>query len=152
MAIAMATYEPDAAMFEIQIESIRAQTHRNWICLISDDGSGPEARELIERVAGGDPRFAIDFAAGNQGFYANFERALAMVPPEADHVALSDQDDQWRADKLERLLAGLSASRARRSPSATCGSRPLRAAVADTYWSSAPSTTPTSAPRCSPTR
>src|SRR5437870_1172729 len=65
VAIAMATYEPDAAMFEIQIESIRAQTHRSWICLISDDGSGPAARELIERVAGGDPRFAIDFAPSN---------------------------------------------------------------------------------------
>ncbi len=62
---------------------------------------------MIERVAGGDPRFQIDFAPENRGFYGNFERALALVPPGADHVALSDQDDSWHPDKLERLLAGL---------------------------------------------
>ena len=135
VAIAMATYEPDPATFELQIESIRAQTHRNWICLISDDGSGPAAREVIERVAAGDPRFQLRFADANQGFYANFEQALAMVPPEADHVALSDQDDRWRPDKLERLLAALE-----QQPGAGLAFSDMRITtrsgrvVAGTYW------------------
>jgi glycosyltransferase involved in cell wall biosynthesis len=107
VAICMATFDPDPAMFETQIESIRAQTHRNWICLISDDGSAPGSREAIARTVEGDPRFEISWAEANAGFYANFERALAMVPPAATHVALSDQDDRWRPDKLERLLSGL---------------------------------------------
>ena len=135
VAIAMATYEPDPEMFELQVESIRAQTHRNWICLISDDGSSPAARARIERVVAGDPRFELDFAPANLGFYANFERALAMVPPGVDHVALSDQDDRWRPDKLERLLAGL-----RSEPGAGLVFSDMRittrsgAVLADTYW------------------
>jgi glycosyltransferase involved in cell wall biosynthesis len=107
VAICMATYEPPPAMFEEQLESIRAQTHTNWICLISDDGSGPASRAMIERAVAGDPRFELSFAPANAGFYANFERALAMVPPGTDFVALCDQDDRWRADKLERLLQAL---------------------------------------------
>ena len=36
-------------------------------------------------------------------FYRNFERALGMVPAEAELVALSDHDDRWYPDKLEAL-------------------------------------------------
>src|SRR5262249_31137961 len=39
VAIAMASYEPPPDLFERQIESIRAQTHDNWVCVISDDCS-----------------------------------------------------------------------------------------------------------------
>ncbi len=133
VAICMATYEPDPAMLDTQLDSIRGQTHRNWICLISDDGSGPETRAAIERAIDGDPRFELSAAHANSGFYANFERALAMVPPEADLVALSDQDDRWHPDKLERLIAGL-------EPEAGLVFSDMRIAtpsgrvVADTYW------------------
>jgi hypothetical protein len=41
------------------------------------------------------------------GVYANFERALTMVPPDATHVALADQDDIWYPEKLETLLEGI---------------------------------------------
>ena len=41
------------------------------------------------------------------GFYFNFERALGLVPPEAEAVALCDQDDEWYPDKLATLLAAL---------------------------------------------
>jgi hypothetical protein len=36
-------------------------------------------------------------------FYRNFERALRMVPIEAELVAHSDHDDRWYPDKLEVL-------------------------------------------------
>ena len=41
------------------------------------------------------------------GFYRNFERALSLVPADADYVALADQDDAWRPEKLATLLAAL---------------------------------------------
>jgi glycosyltransferase involved in cell wall biosynthesis len=133
VAVCIAAYEPDPAMFEVQIESIRAQTHRNWVCLISDDASNPRALAQVERVINGDPRFQISVAGANLGFYANFERALAMVPPEAEMVALSDQDDRWYPDKLERLLGGL-------DPDAGLVFSDMRITttsgrvLADTYW------------------
>jgi hypothetical protein len=46
-------------------------------------------------------------SARRLGFYMNFERTLAMVPPEAVYVALADQDDFWFPDKLATLLAEL---------------------------------------------
>lgn len=107
VAICMATYEPDPPLLEAQIESIRAQTHRDWVCLVSDDGSAPERLELLRGLTAGDPRFTISAGEGRLGFYLNFERALGLVPPEATHVALADQDDRWYPEKLAALLSGI---------------------------------------------
>ena len=108
IAICMATYSPDPTKFSRQIDSLKAQTHRNWFCLISDDQSSPESLELIGRTIGGDPRFKISPASGRLGFYSNFERALEMVPDSAELIALSDQDDRWEPDKLSALIQAVS--------------------------------------------
>ena len=108
VAICMATYNPPARLFERQIESIRSQTYGNWLCLISDDASDPQSLELIERRVGDDPRFRVESHPERLGYYRNFERALSSVPAEAELVALSDQDDQWHADKLATLVERIS--------------------------------------------
>lgn len=105
VAIAMATYNPPAGLLERQLDSIRAQSHANWICVISDDRSAPEPLRRIEAAIAGDPRFVLSPAPRRQGFYRNFERALELVPESADAVALADQDDVWHFDKLAALLA-----------------------------------------------
>jgi glycosyltransferase involved in cell wall biosynthesis len=107
IAVCMATHEPDPGLLEAQIESLRAQTDRDWICLISDDCSGPERFERMRRLIGDDPRFELSRSPRRLGFYRNFERALRMCPPGAGLVALCDQDDRWDADKLAALRAGL---------------------------------------------
>jgi glycosyltransferase involved in cell wall biosynthesis len=43
----MATFEPGMSLFRAQIDSLRAQTDGNWICLISDDCSPPERYEQL---------------------------------------------------------------------------------------------------------
>ena len=101
----MATYQAPIDLFRRQIESIRAQTHRNWTCVISDDCSTPDRVEAMKDVLAGDPRFVLTRSPRRLGFYMNFERALSLVPPQADFVALSDQDDYWQQDKLETLVA-----------------------------------------------
>ena len=107
VAICMATYEPSPELLERQLESLRRQTHADWICLISDDGSSPERLAELERLVGDDPRFVFSAAGRRAGAYENFHRALTMVPPGIPFVALSDQDDEWYPRKLELLLAGL---------------------------------------------
>ncbi|MGH3672045.1 MAG: glycosyltransferase, partial [Pseudonocardiaceae bacterium] len=104
VAICMATFNPPMDLFRRQIESIRAQTHQNWICVISDDRSDSARFAAIERELGDDPRFVVSRSARRLGFYHNFERALAMVPSDAEFVALCDQDDRWYPEKLEVLL------------------------------------------------
>ena len=64
IAICMATFNPDLELFRAQVESIRAQTHRNWICLISDDCSEPEQFEAIARDHRG--RRAVPALAGRE--------------------------------------------------------------------------------------
>ncbi len=107
IAVCLASFDPDPELFAVQIESLRAQSDSRWICLISDDCSGPEASARIAETVGDDPRFVVARSPTRLGFYRNFERALSMVPPEAELVALCDQDDRWYPDKLQVLRAAL---------------------------------------------
>lgn len=103
VAVCLATYEPDEALFRAQVDSLRAQTVP-FTCFVSDDAS---SNGVVERVIEGDERFVLSRNDTRQGFYRNFERALRMVPADAEHVALCDQDDVWRPDKLDRLRDAL---------------------------------------------
>ena len=107
VAICMATYNPPRDLLAAQLESIRAQTHRSWICAISDDCSSHESFAALRAEVGDDSRFTLSRSPRRLGFYHNFERALAMAPAGADYVALADQDDRWYPDKLATLLAAI---------------------------------------------
>lgn len=107
VAICIATYDPPPALLERQLESIRGQSHGRWICLISDDCSTQHSFDRLCSMIDGDARFAVSRSSRRLGFYGNFERALAMVPSEADFVALCDQDDRWYPEKLAVLLDGV---------------------------------------------
>ncbi len=133
VAICMATHNPPLDLLERQLDSIRAQTHRRWICLISDDGSDPKRLAALQRTVAGDPRFLVSRSPGRLGFYRNFERALALVPPVADYVALSDQDDRWHPDKLAVLIDAIGDA-----PLVYSDCRVVArngAVISDTYWS-----------------
>ena len=79
-----------------------------WVCLISDDCSAPER---FARHRGRDRattrRFTLSRSPERLGFYRNFERALGLVPAEAELIALCDQDDRWHPDKLDVLRGAL---------------------------------------------
>jgi glycosyltransferase involved in cell wall biosynthesis len=107
VAICMATYEPPPELLRRQLDSLREQTHGNWICLISDDRSSEESFARLAELTGDDERFVVSRSPARLGFYRNFERALSMAPAEADFVTLCDQDDRWQPDKLERLLESI---------------------------------------------
>jgi glycosyltransferase involved in cell wall biosynthesis len=130
----MATYEPDREWLTRQLDSIRAQTHREWVCVISDDASSPERFAEIEAAVGDDHRFTISRSPRRGGFYANFERSLRMAPSQAEFVALADQDDRWHPDKLDSLVRLL---RERPASLAYSDMRILTAdgaVVSDTFW------------------
>jgi hypothetical protein len=107
IAVCMATFEPDMALFEVQLESLRAQDDQRWVCVISDDCSRPEHFERILAAIGSDKRFAVSRSEERLGFYRNFERALGLAPTQAGLLALCDQDDRWHPDKLQTLRAAL---------------------------------------------
>jgi glycosyltransferase involved in cell wall biosynthesis len=105
VAICLATYDPPLDLLEIQLASIAAQTHRDFICIVSDDASPAPKVEALLRLTAGDPRFQVFRNERRLGFRGNFEACLARVPEGVDRIALSDQDDRWYPDKLARCLA-----------------------------------------------
>jgi hypothetical protein len=107
IAVCMATFEPNMELFRTQVRSLREQTERDWVCVVSDDCSSPQGYAGIEAELAGDPRFILSRAPRRLGFYRNFERALYLAPPAAELIALCDQDDRWAADKLATLRAAL---------------------------------------------
>lgn len=102
--LCMATYNPNKELFEKQIYSIQNQTYMNWSCIINDDCSEIESYEWMREFIGEDNRFLIFRNSKNMGFYKNFEQILNFVPENVDFVALSDQDDYWYCEKIERLI------------------------------------------------
>jgi len=132
VAICMATYEPPIELFRRQVASIRAQTCEDWLCVVSDDCSSPQAVTAMRAALAGDERFVLSRSDRRLGFYANFERALSLAPAGARYVAPADQDDAWHPDKLETLVAAIGDARLVYSDQriiAEDGSL-----VADTYW------------------
>jgi hypothetical protein len=107
IAICLASFDPNPGLLRGQIESLRAQSDQNWICVISDDHSDPGLRSEIEGLVGDDPRFVLSVSESRRGFYLNFERALRLAPREAVFIALCDQDDVWHPDKLATLRGAI---------------------------------------------
>jgi glycosyltransferase involved in cell wall biosynthesis len=131
VVVCMAAFDPPPELLRRQLDSLRDQTHRNWVCVISDDGSRPERLQRLEEEIADDDRFAL-IRGPRLGFYRNFERALASAPP-SDLVALCDQDDRWRPDKLERLIAAIGGAELVYSDARVV--RPDGEVVEPSYWS-----------------
>jgi ABC-type polysaccharide/polyol phosphate transport system ATPase subunit/glycosyltransferase involved in cell wall biosynthesis len=133
IAIVMATHRPPMRLFRRQIESIRAQTHENWVCVVSDDASGEGKLDAIRETLGDDPRFRLHPSESRRGTYRNFERALELAPAEADFVALCDQDDRWHPDKLQTLHEALGSEK-ELAYSDMRIVKPDGSEISNTYW------------------
>ncbi|MDR1447414.1 MAG: glycosyltransferase [Candidatus Ancillula sp.] len=107
----MATYEPNRKLFELQLRSIMEQSVKSWNCIITHDPSESctveQLQELVDEITLKDQRFKVLANRERLGFYDNFGRGLEASKkffPNATWIALSDQDDNWNTNKLEKLL------------------------------------------------
>jgi len=134
IAVAMATFAPDMALFRAQVDSLRAQTDANWICVVNDDRSRPDRYREIAAELDGDPRFVLSRSDRRLGFYRSFERALTLIPPDAEFVALCDQDDRWYPEKLATLRGAIGGAQLVYSDQRLVD--PEGNVLAGTYWTS----------------
>lgn len=104
VAICMATFNPPLALFKAQVASLQAQTHSNWVCIVTDDCTDNELYDRCRYVVKHDPRFVFFQNRTRHNFYHNFQEGLRRTPADAEFVALCDQDDVWRPEKLRTLL------------------------------------------------
>lgn len=106
VSVAIATYNGERFIAE-QLRSILGQSVPVAQIVIADDGSRDgtldAAREVLAGFVG--DVVVLEPKRRSLGVTKNFERALAACT--GDVIALSDQDDVWHPDKIERMLAGL---------------------------------------------
>lgn len=101
--VLMATYNGEKYLKE-QIESILNQTYENIKLIISDDCSQDGTRDILKEYENND-RVKLIFQEKNLGYIKNFEFLLSQVQEE--YYMLSDQDDIWKPEKIEKSIKTL---------------------------------------------
>lgn len=99
--ILLATYNGEKYIKE-QIDSILNQTYADFNLIISDDASTDDTVKLLEEYANKDKRIILYKQEKNIGSTNNFEFLLTKV--ENDYYMLSDQDDVWEKEKVEKSI------------------------------------------------
>lgn len=118
VAILMGTYQGERYILE-QLESFKAQSHKNWQLYVSDDGSTDETLSKIERFST-ENKIEISILPGPKaGFVSNFLSLLSKVDLGDACYSFSDQDDIWHKDKIERAVSWL-ASQPSSKPALYC--------------------------------
>jgi glycosyltransferase involved in cell wall biosynthesis len=95
---------------EETIESVLAQSYRNWQLLLVDDGSTDGSAEIAERCAEQHRdriRYAEHEGHANRGAAASRNHGIEIS--DGEHVAFLDADDVWLPNKLEEQVAILTA-------------------------------------------
>lgn len=97
--ILLATYNGEKYIKE-QIDSILSQTYTEFNLIISDDCSKDNTRKILDQYEKRDNRIKVFFQEKNLGYVKNFEFLLRQV--ENKIYMLSDQDDVWDKEKIEK--------------------------------------------------
>ncbi|MDE5966698.1 MAG: glycosyltransferase [Lachnospiraceae bacterium] len=100
VAILMSTYNGEKYIKE-QIESIYAQTYKDFQLFVRDDGSEKKFVEQLEKLQQ-EYGFALE-KGENVGFLPSFMWLLSSVD-QADYFAFADQDDIWYPQKIQMAV------------------------------------------------
>ena len=84
------------------IETIQAQTYKNWELLITDDCSSDKTFNIIKEFADKDKRIRVFRLNENLG--PGTARNHSIREAKGRFIAFCDSDDRWTPDKLERQL------------------------------------------------
>jgi len=91
------------------IESVVAQTYRNWELIAVNDGSPDNSRVILEEYARKHPDRIRVITVKNGG--VSRARNTGVSNARGTYIAFIDQDDLWDARKLERQLDQFRANR-----------------------------------------
>ena len=91
-----------ARYLEATVQSVLAQTYRDFEVLILDDCSTDGSADLIRRLAEEDCRIRVLSNEKNLGVAQTRNRGLEAA--RGEYIAFLDSDDTWLSDKLERQM------------------------------------------------
>jgi glycosyltransferase involved in cell wall biosynthesis len=102
LSVVMCTYNGEKYIKE-QIESILKQTVPVDEIIICDDNSNDKTVQMIEEIQQTLPnKIKIFKNPINLGSNKNFEKAITFCT--GDYIFLSDQDDLWKKNKVEKII------------------------------------------------
>jgi len=107
VVVLMSTWQGERLVQE-QLRSILDQLPVGGRVIIRDDGSTDGTVARIQAL--GDPRIAV-VCGPNVGFVRSFFKLLDIAPDDADLIMLSDQDDVWLPNKIDRAATHLAPMR-----------------------------------------
>ena len=113
VSVAMATYNGEKYILE-QLDSIVKQTVLPDEIVISDDNSTDNTVNIINEFIKSHNDYNIEYkviinSPANSGVTSNFQNAIENTT--GDIVFLSDQDDVWKNNKIERVLNAFESNR-----------------------------------------
>lgn len=107
VSVVMATYNGEKFLCE-QLDSIINQTYPLYEIIVQDDGSTDKTLDILEEYANRDKRVQLFINEGQHGINNNFYSAIRKAS--GDFIAISDQDDFWMPDKIEKEVAAITSS------------------------------------------
>ncbi|HDR8857321.1 glycosyltransferase [Burkholderia territorii] len=108
ISILMPVYNSRPKYLRKALDSVRAQTYRNWeLCIADDASTNPEVRAVLEEYAGKDDRIRVVFREKNGHISAASNSALEIV--RGEFVALMDHDDAMPAHALYMIASEINA-------------------------------------------
>lgn len=99
VSIIMPAYNCEKYIVEA-MDSVLAQTYRNWELLVLDDGSKDNTLRIIEEFSQKDSRIKAISNEKNMGVSATRNRGIELAAGE--WIAFLDSDDMWELEKLEK--------------------------------------------------
>jgi glycosyltransferase involved in cell wall biosynthesis len=105
VSIALCTYNGEAYLRE-QLDSIVNQSYSPIELIAVDDCSSDNTLSILKEYAAKYPFIKVSVNPENLGYIKNFEKALQLCS--GDFIALSDQDDIWDLQKIEKQVKAIS--------------------------------------------
>jgi glycosyltransferase involved in cell wall biosynthesis len=103
VSVLVPTFNAEATVLRA-LQSLCRQTHSDWECVISDDGSTDRTIELVTEYARREPRITL-LRGVHLGIVASLNRGIQYC--QADYVARFDADDLMHRERLHLQLQAL---------------------------------------------
>jgi glycosyltransferase involved in cell wall biosynthesis len=104
VSIALCTYNGERFLRE-QLDSIINQSYSNIEIIAVDDCSSDKTVEILRDYAEKHPFIKVFSNTENLGYIRNFEKAMRLC--HGPLIALSDQDDIWSSEKIEKQVQAI---------------------------------------------
>lgn len=100
--ILLSTYN-GATYLKPLMDSLLQQDYPQVSILVRDDGSSDNTVHLLQEYATNENNIQVVFGK-NIGFVQSFLHLIELASSNADYLALCDQDDVWRSNKISQAI------------------------------------------------